>query len=308
MNKMQFLFNLCVFIVISLLSFYITAYSQTQSSDPKIDALLKAVQQAQHPVGNMQYKFTREISSQTGIIQAKSDVNSMAQYILIDYTVTISGIRTRVESYQKQYKSKLESVPYSTLHSVEVFDGTKVREIDESKNTVRGTQDLRKDNFASICRTLYGLPFDITSADMRNKYSYHLISSKENISILELTNTTVQAFYRAYIDSQKNNNIVAWEELRSDSIVLGKISYEYKQTKDGIWYPSGYHSVNYIKFTNKETVEQTDGYKIKNISAKFNIDISEDIFHLEFSPGTKVFDLVTNKWFTAGIENPLLTQ
>lgn len=280
----------CIFVI--TFSFCIESFAQ----DKQIESLIKALEHAKKPAGNMRVKFTKERKSGfSGILGRQPVKQEPYTHSLLDYTVTISCISSRIDSETKRVNKETNSEPFNITRSIEIRDGTFFTELRYKPNqndiTKTGFINFADANHSDMSYFAYGWPRDITRTFLRTPSSFRLISSEESdIYIIELKDVGIQ---RVYIDSQKNFNIVKWQLLNATGdIVLGELNYEFKQTKDGIWYPSEYQRTDSHILPNGEQSPPTIVEKIKIHSAEFNIDIPEDTFTLEFPVGTRVRDKV----------------
>ena len=272
------------------LSFCIESFAQ----DKQIESLIKALEHAKKPADNMRVKFTKErdASSPSGTL-GKQIEREPASHYLFDYNITISGIRSKIESDTSFFKTETDSQPYDITKEIEISDGTYIKSLTWKPNQNDfpnlGSQKLADIDNSDISYRIYGWPMDITKVFYKNPSSFSLASSEDpNIYILEIRDA---ALHRVYIDSEKNFNIVKWQTLNpEEDIPMCELNYKFKQTNDGIWYPSEYQTLFSSPLSSGERSSLKVAEKVKIHSAEFNIDIPEDTFTLEFPVGTRVRD------------------
>jgi len=285
--------------------------AQDKLINPQIESLIKALEHAKKPADNFRFQYTKERKSGFSAISATLETDTIKQvpytHSLLDYTVTISGIRSRIDRETKKVNKETDSEPFDITRSIEVRDGTFCKELrykpDQNDIPLTGIVIISDSNHSDMSYFAYGWPGDITKAFLYDPSVFRLIPSEEpDIYIIEFKDAGTQ---RVYIDSQKNFNIVKWQIRKSDDIVICELNYEFKQTEDGIWYPCKYQRINSPILPNGEQSPPTIEEIARIHNAEFDIDIPEDTFELEFPAGTKVIDnVIGGKYIVSDSNSP----
>ena len=305
MQNMKILYLMLLVTVMQ--AFMRSAYpevSNNSQEQEQIKALLAAVHQAQRPAHNMRVSWKLETEAPFAILE---NITDTVPHTTREYTVTISGIQSRIEYFQKTYTNKETEEPYDIRRVIYVFDGTRHRNftdrIKAKRTTPFGFQSLSKEANTSILnQELFAcdLPFD--DMDKLNTYQFKLVDSNDSdIYILDAI-APGKVRNRFTIDAKRGYNIVKTEWLGKNNRTLLMDEITVKQYAEGTWFPVGRKRIRYYP-DGTSRVEHNDRFT----RLELNIEIPEETFNLEFPPGTKVWDEILENWFVVGAtEQPII--
>jgi hypothetical protein len=225
-------------------------------------------------------------------------------YTSIEYSATIRGICSRIESLQKTYATSEKDEPYDVRHSTAVFDGSQQRRLVDrikgQRTTYLGWQYLRDKNSNSLSKNLSGWPFDLNNKRLIEKYAFRLLDSPNpGIYLLEVIKDN-DSIHHWIIDGNRGFNVVKIERFRAPNDKDYEVNFKLHQYKDGMWYISERERIRYPVpgKGGKPRVE----HKVRITDAEFGVEVPDDTFVLDFPPGTKVWDDSLHDWFF--VEDP----
>ena len=280
-----------------------------QNEQEQIQALLDAVCRAQKPTRNMRVKWISEtflpiIGRRKGRDVAGGEYASERQ-LKMEFSATISGIRSRIEYLQKSYEAKDSKEPHRVTHNTRVFNGTTQRMLEKpikaKRTKLLGRQYAQDMNSSALRYRLFewSHDFELRDQEIRKKYKFSLIESDiPGIYIVEAVNK-YGARYHLTIDSERGFNLTKFECIRRDNSKDYEINTTLKQYADGIWYVAGRELIRHPSESlgrDKPYVQRT----IHVTQAEFNIEIPEGTFELEFPIGTEVDDDISGDSFVVG--------
>jgi hypothetical protein len=290
---------------------FVAGYAGSQSQEViavkeqvGIESLLEAIRQASRPADSMRIKWTYETIEPVGVrkLVPGREPPDQLPYTSIEYSATIRGICSRIESLQKTYTTSEKDEPYDVRHSTAVFDGSRqLRLLDRIKGqrtTYLGWQYLRDKNSNSLSKNLSGWPFDLNNKRLIEKYSFRLLDNPNpGIYLLEIIQDN-GSIYHWTIDGNRGFNVVKIECFRAPKDKDYEVNFKLRQYKDRIWYISEREKIRYPVpgKGGKPRVE----HKVRNTNAEFGVEVPDDTFVLEFPSGTKVWDDIQQDWFFVG--------
>lgn len=271
-----------------------------------IESLLEAIRQASRPADSMRIKWTYETVEPGGVFMLPPAGLPPQQipHTFIEYSATIRGICSRIESLQKTYATSEKDEAYDVRHSTAVFDGSQQRRLlDRIKGqgtTNSGWLYLRDKNSNSLSKNLSGWPFDLNSKRLIEKYTFRLLDNPNpGIYLLEIIKDN-GSIHHWTIDGNRGFNVVKIERFRSPNDKDYETNFKLRQYKDRIWFISERERIRYPSpgKGGKPRVE----YKVRITDAEFGVQVPDDTFVLDFPPGTKVWDGSLHDWFV--VEDP----
>ena len=285
-----------------------------QNEQEQIQALLDAVCRAQKPTRNMRVKWISEtflpiIGRRKGRDVAGGEYASERQ-LKMEFSATISGIRSRIEYLQKSYEAKDSKEPHRVTHNTRVFNGTTQRMLEKpikaKRTKLLGRQYAQDMNSSALRYRLFewSHDFELRDQEIRKKYKFSLIESDiPGIYIVEALKE-YGSRYRLTIDSERGSNVIKFERIRVDDSKDFEVNTTLKQYADGIWYVAGRELIRHPL----KGIGPDKPYVLRRMhvtQAEFNIEIPEGAFELEFPIGTTVWDGVLEEWFVVGdVEDP----
>lgn len=278
-----------------------------------IESLLEAIRQASRPADSMRIKWTYETIEPVGSYISKPGWKPLDHlpHTSIEYSTTIRGISSRIESLQKTYATSEKDEPYDVRHSKAVFDGSQQRRlldrIKGQRTTNLGWQYLHDKNSNSLSKNLTGWPFDLNNKKLIEKYTFRLLDNPNpGIYLLEIIKDN-GSIHHWTIDGNRGFNVVKIERFRTLDDKDYEVNFKLHQYKDGIWYISERERIRYPVpgKGGKPRVE----HKVRITDAEFGVEVPDDTFVLEFPSGTKVWDGILGVWFIAGVpDKPILEK
>ncbi len=269
-----------------------------------VESLLEAVRQASRPADSMRIKWTYETVEPVGARRPVPDREQPDQlpYTSIEYSATIRGICSRIESLQKTYDTREKDEPYDVRHSTAVFDGSRQRRLLDrikGQGTANvGWQYLRDKNSNLLSDILYGWPFDLNNESLIEKYSFRLLENPNpGIYLLEIIKDN-GSIHHWTIDGNRGFNVVKIERFRTPGDKDYEVNFKLRQYKDRIWYISERERIRYplAGKGGKPRIE----YQVRITDAEFGVEVPDDTFVLEFPSDTKVWDDIRQDWFFVG--------
>ncbi|HUT29605.1 MAG TPA: hypothetical protein VMX13_07430 [Sedimentisphaerales bacterium] len=278
--------------------------------DVPVESILETIRQSSAPARTMQVKWTYETVDPTVFyfIKPGFKMPDETPQELREYVVTVSGIRSRIDSLEKTFKTSESEEPYDVRRSTAVFNGTQQRRLENKikgeGRTLLGWQYLRDKNSNLLSKMLFGWPFDLNNRELLAKYSFNLLESPApGIYVLEGRKGKGTS-YHFTIDGNKGFNIVKIECFLGTGAKDYETNFKLKQYNDEIWYIAEREQMRYPQ-AGREAQPHIE-YKMRVTQAQFNIDVPEETFELEFPHGTKVWDGITQDWLViGGPEQPL---
>lgn len=297
---------------------FVVGYAWAQSQEGTavkeqvaIESLLEAILQASRPADSMRIKWTYETVEPVGVYKSVPGWKppDHLPHTSIEYSATIRGICSRIESLQKTYATSEKDEPYDVRHSTAVFDGNQQRRlldrIKGQRTTNLGWQYLRDKNSSLLSKNLSGWPFDLNNKRLIEKYTFGLLDSPNpGIYLLEIIKDN-GSIHHWTIDGNRGFNVVKIERFRAPNDKDYEINFKLRQYKDGMWYISEREQIRYPSpgKGGKPRVE----HKVRITDAEFGVEVPDDTFVLEFPSGTKVWDGILGVWFIAGVpDQPIL--
>ncbi|MDH4241681.1 MAG: hypothetical protein OEW48_19145 [Phycisphaerae bacterium] len=269
-----------------------------------IESLLEAIRQASRPADSMRIKWTYETIEPVGVRRWVPDREQPDQlpYTSIEYSATIRGICSRIESLQKTYATSEKDEPYDVRHSTAVFDGSRQRRlldrIKGQRTTNLAWQYLRDKNSNSLSKNLSGWPFDLNNKTLIEKYTFGLLDNPNpGIYLLEIIKDN-GSIHHWTIDGNRGFNVVKIECFRSPNDKDYEVNFKLRQYKDRIWYISERERIRY-PLPGKGGKPRVE-HKVRITDAEFGVEVPDDTFVLEFPSGTKVWDDIRQDWFFVG--------
>jgi len=268
-----------------------------QQEQEKIQMLFDAAYRAVIPAENLNVEFIYEEVNPLHMYTRQPSESSRFER---KYAVTISGVRSRVEWYQEQFKPSDSKEPTFIINTTWVFDGTwqlKLKEIIKSSNP-RNKGNLYTDdqNYNIIIDELLGWPFDLRTAVADKRYPCELVdSNKPGIYIVEVGYKDTGARYRFTIDADKGFHITKYKLIRKDGSIAREVNYKIRKRPDGLWYMNECEFIRYPWVGEKG--EPKVDHRTKITKAEFNIDIPDETFKLKFPEGTKIWDDTIKDWY-----------
>jgi hypothetical protein len=280
-------------------------HSAQEEQQQQIEMLIEAVHQSRRPSRDMRIKWAYESVEPSIIYFGMSDqkIPDQAPATSIDYTATISGARSRIESLQKTYNSGDKTAePYDIRQSTAVFNGKIQRKLTDrlkgARTTPLGWQYFEDKNSIVLLTNLYNWPFDLCDPEQRKHYTLELVDGSDpNIYFIDAIDKDGWR-ERFTIDASKQFNITKIECIRLDGSYDWVNNYTLRQNPSGIWYIDGWERTRWPPVGAKEKLRVE--YKAKITSAEFNIDVPDNAFVLDFPHGTKVWDNILRDWFVVG--------
>lgn len=276
----------------------------TVDGETAIDSILEGIRQSSAPAQTMRVKWTYETVDPVVFyfkkpgLKAPDEIPQQAR----EYVVTVSGIRSRIDSLKKAFKRSESEEPYSIQRCTAVFNGTQQRRLDErikgEGRTLVGWQYLWDQNSGTLSKMLFGWPFDLNNRELLAKYSFKLLESPApGIYVLEVIKDN-GLIYHFTIDGDKGFNIQRIECFRAPGDKSYETNFKLKRYNDEIWYIAERERIRYPR-RGREGEPRLE-YKVHITEAQFNIDVPEETFVLEFPHGTKVWDEIIQDWLVIG--------
>lgn len=294
----------CVFIFIFHL-FLFNSKCNAQEENEKIGYILDAIRQAQRPANNMRLKWKYETPDPVSVTLMVPGQEPPPSHIYTDrdYTVTIAGARSRIDTLITTSENK-DQEPYLIHQTSEVFDGAKQRKLVNrlkgKKTTPLGWQSVRDKNSSLLNNILDGLPPALLARDSTHSRSIR-DGSEDGQYLLEITRDD-GVRYVLTVDANKGYNIVKYEVFVKNNRKDYEVNYTLKEYGNGVWYQAGREKIRYALRTQKPSVEE----RITFTSVEFDIDVPDETFHLDYPQGTKVWDSIIQDWFVVGTQKDLL--
>ena len=308
-----------IIFLLGLLCTFVAGYSRSenvQSIAPEeqfaTEYLLMAVRQASKPARNMRVKWTYETVAPVPAYPLMSGWKPPKQppHTFAEYTATVRGICSRIESLNKTYETSASKEPYDVRFSTAVFDGTRQRRLTDrikgQSTTPLGWQYLRDKNSALLTQELFGWPFDLNNERLIQDYSFRLLDSeKPGIYLLEIIKDN-GSIHHWTIDGNRGFNVIKIERFRSPGDKDYEVNFKLKQYKDDLWYIAERERIRYPS-PGREGKPRVE-YRLLITEADFGIEVSDETFKLEFPHGTKVWDGTLKDWFVAGYPVPAVIE
>jgi len=277
----------------------------TLDEDIATASLLQAIRQSSMPARNMRVKWTYETVKPLVMYIKKPGrkIPDEPPHRIFEYSATMSGIRSRIESFEKTFENRESQQPYDIRRSTAVFNGTEQRRLVDrvkgERTTPLGWQYLRDKNLPKLTKELFGWPFDLNNEKLMERYVFKLLASPASgIYVLEIVEDS-GTMYHFTVDGNKGFNITRIECFRAPDDRDYETNFELKQYKDGIWYIAQRQRIRYPR-PGREGEPRLE-YKMRVTQAEFNIEVPEETFKLEFPHGTKVWDSMVKSWYNVGV-------
>jgi len=263
----------------------LTAREAKSSEKMDVETLLAKVRHAQVPTQNMVMEWDGEIFVP---IPTKRK-----------YKAAVSGDRVRLEYIQEAYKRRIGGEAYNIRQEIRVFDGKQERELErqiKQKYPVRPLIGrVRKSSYVSFMRFLRRLAFGcglaLNAPELRktfNKIELH-DSNTPGIYLLDAISPSGER-HRLTIDGNRGYHIVKKESFDNDKAgnkKASEVNVSLKKRSNGLWYPVSWEMVRFSpEDGGKGLIVERDAIK----RVKFNAEIPDETFNVEFAPGTAVWN------------------
>jgi len=277
-------------------------------SNEAIESLIQAVRQAAKPSSDFSMKWVHETVTPHGLvlIVPGAPPPRPIPYEVREYSAVISGIRARVETLKKTYETGEKKEAISVSHITAVFDGTKGRKfvdrIKGVKTTPVGWQYERDKVGGLFAEELLGWPFNLSYGQLiKRGYTFELLDSPgPGIYLLQIIKSN-GSIHHITIDGNRGFNVLKWERFRKPGDIDYSINYKLKQYDNGLWHISERESIRY-PIPGKQGEPRVE-YRVRVTDAKFDIEVPDDTFQVQFPSGTKVWDDTLRMWFIFGVDD-----
>ncbi|HUT29140.1 MAG TPA: hypothetical protein VMX13_05045 [Sedimentisphaerales bacterium] len=278
-------------------------HSGVEASEQELEALIAAVRQARRPCGNMRVRWVVETVKPRMLYFERRNLKmpEQAPAETLDFSTTLSGSRSRIESVQKSYESgDRTKEPSLTQDSIAVFDGERQRRLMQPikgfSEKLTGWQFYDDKNSSELLVRLWKWPFDLSDAKARERYRFEMVDTDDpKIHIFDAIRRDGWR-YRFTVDGSKDFNVTKIECIRTNGEYDWINEYSVSQHPDGRWYMNGWERTRW-PFVGEEGEPYVE-WRAKVTSVEFDIEVPDETFKLEFPPGTKVYDRVMDDWYT----------
>ncbi len=269
----------------------------------QIHALLKAVQQSVRPANNMRITASYKTVEPSAIVAAEQPPSWTPPHTEASWTVTLNGIRSRIDEYIEDYETCKSTEPIKITRSTAVFDGTMQRKlrvpVTAGRATPRGSQYMSDLNSQSILRRLSGLEqFPLGDLEVLKKWQLSLEPSDDPAKHVIRAVAPYGLQFRLTIDGGRGFGITKIECLLLNGRKIQEIRAKLQKIGDGMWYQVEREKIRYDWRTG-EPVPVTEQI-VKITKVELDIDVPEETFVLDFPAGAKVWDGIARTWFVVG--------